>query len=293
MNIKTFYLYKIVNSINEKIYIGVTCRPELRFKEHCYKTSNCTKLKRAMNKYGSDKFSMEILCVGSEEYIIDLEEKAIKGYDSMNSGYNTMPGSPRMGGLTLPDDVKAKISESLNKYHSINIAWNKGLVKGLLDSDVPHYTMGFWFSSPRVACRALGIEASTFYRWRKEGTLGEEIHLSKDSLLVVPCYVGGIWFPNSKVASDKLNVKFSAIKKRIKDGAVEEALKKKGVSGEGNHMSGKTGALHHNSQAVEVEGKVYESISDAAFHTEYSKKMIYTRLKNNTPGFSRVPKDTK
>lgn len=292
MNGRAFSLYKIVNSINDKIYIGITSDPSRRLKQHKSDSSNCTKLKRAMLKYGPDNFSMEIICIGSEQYIIELEEKAITLYDSMMNGYNTMPGSAKSGNLTLPEEVKSKISESLNIYHSNNVAWNKGLVKGVLETDVPHYVMGFWFSSPRAACKALGIEASTFYKWRKEGTLGEEAHLSKDSLRVIPCYVAGVWFPSVYVAALTLNVKFDAIKKRIKDGAIEEALKKKGVSGAENHMSGKTGALHHNSQPVEVDGKVYESIADAALQTDYTKKMIYTRLKNNTPGFSRVSKDT-
>jgi predicted GIY-YIG superfamily endonuclease len=42
------YLYKIVNLVNDKIYVGVTKYPEKRFREHCHKNSSCTKLKRAM-----------------------------------------------------------------------------------------------------------------------------------------------------------------------------------------------------------------------------------------------------
>lgn len=281
-------MYKIVNSINDKVYIGITSRPKTRFKEHCYKNSNCTKLRRAMNKHGVDKFRMEVLCIGTEEYIIDIEEKAIKIYDSIVNGYNTLPGNPKTGGLTLPEDVKFKISDSLNTYHANNIAWNKGIFKESLPSDIPHYAMGFWFPSPRHAVRALGIKASTFYKWRAENTLGEEIHLSKDNVVDNFCYVGGMWFPNLRVASEMLEVNLSALKKRIRTSAIEENLKPKGVSGEANHMTGKTGALHHNSKSVLVDGVIYGSISEASRQTEYSKKMIYSRIKNKVTGFELV-----
>ena len=58
------YIYKIVNDINGKIYIGKTSSTiEKRFKEHCNdsKKERCEKrpLYDAMNKYGVENFTVE------------------------------------------------------------------------------------------------------------------------------------------------------------------------------------------------------------------------------------------
>ena len=58
------YIYKIINNINQKIYIGKTSSTiEKRFKEHCNdsKKERCEKrpLYDAMNKYGIENFTVE------------------------------------------------------------------------------------------------------------------------------------------------------------------------------------------------------------------------------------------
>ena len=58
------YIYKIINNINQKIYIGKTSSTiEKRFKEHCddSKKERCEKrpLYDAMNKYGIENFTVE------------------------------------------------------------------------------------------------------------------------------------------------------------------------------------------------------------------------------------------
>lgn len=58
----TGYIYKITNSINEKVYIGQTIRSvKQRFKEHFHPSSGCVFLQRAMVKYGYENFKVEIL----------------------------------------------------------------------------------------------------------------------------------------------------------------------------------------------------------------------------------------
>ena len=58
------YIYKIINNVNQKIYIGKTSSTiEKRFKEHCNdsKKERCEKrpLYDAMNKYGIENFTVE------------------------------------------------------------------------------------------------------------------------------------------------------------------------------------------------------------------------------------------
>lgn len=73
------YIYKIVNKINGKIYIGKTLKTiQERFNEHCndYKKDRNEKrpLYSAMNKYGIENFYIEEVekCLDSE---IDNREK--------------------------------------------------------------------------------------------------------------------------------------------------------------------------------------------------------------------------
>ena len=287
---KKFYLYKIVNSINDKVYIGMTSDPNLRFKQHLRRDSNCTKLRNAILCHGKKHFKMIILCVGSEDYIIDLEYKAILSYNSIEEGYNLVLGNPRTGGTLLPQETKDKISAGLNKFHSENDAWNKGIVIGRRKEYDPHYVCGFWFPHLDDANAILGIKFSTLYKWRKDGVLGETQRLRVDSYQV-PLYVAGFWFDTLTRASHSLGQAEPTLVKRLRDGNVEQKSQKTYKTGEDNHMTGRVGFAHHRSKAVEIDGVVYGSISQAAVSTGLTKKMIYTRLKNNTPGFVRVNKE--
>lgn len=284
---RKFYLYKIINKVNQKIYIGMTCRPEVRFKEHCSRYSTCTKLRNSIQKYGVENFRYEVLCIGSEEYILDLEEKAIIAYDSINNGYNLVLGNPKTGAILLSAEMKAKISQGLNKYHSENVAWNSGIVIGRRKEYDPHYVSGFWFPHLEGACECLNLNITQLHKWRREGTLGCTQRLRKDSL-ETPLYVGGFWFDSISRASSSLSQEPKTLYKRVKDGNIEQKNNKVGISGEENHMFGRTGFSHHRSKAVEIDGVIYGSISQAAQLSDFTKKMIYNRLKNNTPGFAWV-----
>lgn len=91
------YIYKITNLINQKAYIGKTMfNIEKRWKEHQKESktqrSQNRPLYRAMNKYGVENFSIEVL----EE--VDINELSIKEiywigyYDTYNNGYNATLG---------------------------------------------------------------------------------------------------------------------------------------------------------------------------------------------------------
>ena len=92
------YIYKIINTENNKIYIGQTIRNlHVRFNEHLNHKKD-TRLTRAFNKYGRDKFNIIKICcvIGSKEYVINklnkLETYYIKKYDSRKNGYNMTDG---------------------------------------------------------------------------------------------------------------------------------------------------------------------------------------------------------
>lgn len=89
------YIYKIINDINNKIYVGKTdFSIEKRFKEHCndaFKKSNWERpLYRAIRKYGTEHFHIELI-----EETDNPEEREIYWigyYDGFTQGYNATKG---------------------------------------------------------------------------------------------------------------------------------------------------------------------------------------------------------
>jgi len=118
-----YYIYKITNTINDKIYIGKTKRPERRMVEHMNHHSNRkTKFYNAVKKYGKDCFKMVIL----EEIIIDaerdgkidlLEQEYIKKYDTVKNGYNSTYGGD--GGNTYYGFTTGKINQIKEKHRVV------------------------------------------------------------------------------------------------------------------------------------------------------------------------------
>src|ERR1700678_709637 len=94
-------IYLITNIDNNKIYIGQTWKPlDIRFKEHCSIAPSRIHrmlITKAINKYGPDKFVIELLATTSSQNVADyLESSYIKEYDSISRpdgiGYNLKDG---------------------------------------------------------------------------------------------------------------------------------------------------------------------------------------------------------
>lgn len=88
-------IYKISNTVNDKIYIGQTIQPlSRRWQKHISDSKKKdTHLYRAMRLYGVDKFSIEVI-EGNipQEELSDKEKYYISQYNSFNDGYNSTPG---------------------------------------------------------------------------------------------------------------------------------------------------------------------------------------------------------
>ena len=99
-------IYKITNLINNKIYIGQTVHPNKRWREHQQRAKthyDNYPIHLAINKYGAENFSFEIL-EWTEQYD-DEELRLIKQYNSISpNGYNLIEGghSPIMLGEDHP-----------------------------------------------------------------------------------------------------------------------------------------------------------------------------------------------
>lgn len=91
-------IYKIINKINKKVYIGQTIKTfKERFKRHMSDSLNYridTKFSRAIRKYGQNNFIGYIIDTAiTQEELDEKECYWIKYYDSVNKGYNMTDGA--------------------------------------------------------------------------------------------------------------------------------------------------------------------------------------------------------
>lgn len=89
------YIYKIVNDINSKVYVGQTTYTlEDRFKQHLFSARHQApyKLYRAMNKYGIEHFHIMLIEECPNDELNIKEAYWIGKYNSFNNGYNCTLG---------------------------------------------------------------------------------------------------------------------------------------------------------------------------------------------------------
>lgn len=91
------YIYKIINNINDKIYIGKTTRTiSERWKEHQKDYLRIEESKRplyvAMRKYGIENFAIEQIEEVSIELLEEREKYWIEYFSSFKYGYNATIG---------------------------------------------------------------------------------------------------------------------------------------------------------------------------------------------------------
>lgn len=108
-----FYLYKITNKLNNKVYIGQTINPNARWSRHKSKekTKRNHHLYCAIRKYGVDNFFFEIIAQAkSLEDIDEAEIISIKQNNSFdrNFGYNISHGGN--GKRIISESTKKKLS---------------------------------------------------------------------------------------------------------------------------------------------------------------------------------------
>lgn len=88
-------IYCITNVLNGKQYVGKTLGTiEKRFKEHIKEKNRSTErpLYRAMNKYGIENFSIELLEECDYKQLANREQYWIKEKNSYHNGYNATLG---------------------------------------------------------------------------------------------------------------------------------------------------------------------------------------------------------
>jgi group I intron endonuclease len=117
-DMKNFFnrgVYRWVNIVNGKSYIGSSAQIHRRRNEHIRKLSKQKhenpKLQNAWNKYGPDAFEFEMLTFCPEEDLLWQEQLAINTFDAVKNGYNIslIAGAP-MRGRKASAETRAKLS---------------------------------------------------------------------------------------------------------------------------------------------------------------------------------------
>lgn len=99
---KIYYLYRIINKINGKIYIGQTVQPDKRWYQHKYMSEQekpSMVISYAIKKYGASSFTFEVIA-GCKNWndANDIETLLVSQYDSLvPNGYNVA-----LGGMNAP-----------------------------------------------------------------------------------------------------------------------------------------------------------------------------------------------
>lgn len=131
-------IYKITNTINNKVYIGKTYSTiERRFGQHKRdsRKDSCKDrpLYKAMNKYGIENFVITEL--GKFDNLEEKEMEFIKEYDSYKNGYNATLGGDGKRYIDLSDDYiidtykKLKSLKATSKELGISVDTIKNILR--------------------------------------------------------------------------------------------------------------------------------------------------------------------
>jgi group I intron endonuclease len=91
-----WYVYKLTNTVNNKLYIGITTNPSKRWETHLLASKDSQKpLYQSIRKYGVSIFTMEIICsdIMTEQAALLLEADYIKKLNTLvinRCGYNIL-----------------------------------------------------------------------------------------------------------------------------------------------------------------------------------------------------------
>ena len=119
MDDRIYYIYKITNLINGKLYIGQHCMNTKKDYYFAHGISHTGKIYgghntyfcRSIIKYGFENFSKEILEYCNGDNSNEREIFYISSYNSSNSdfGYNLTNGGSSLSGYKMTEEHKAKI----------------------------------------------------------------------------------------------------------------------------------------------------------------------------------------
>jgi group I intron endonuclease len=119
-----YYVYKIINKLNNKIYVGKTTKIKKRWNQHKNNAfsdnpktrAQCPKLYNAIRKYGTDNFAFSIIkeCISDDEMSKE-EIRLIAELDTIKCGYNITAGGDGPSGIHHPWWGRKHTEQSIKK----------------------------------------------------------------------------------------------------------------------------------------------------------------------------------
>lgn len=122
-------VYKIINLLNNKKYIGSSCNILQRFRQHKHKLSKNrhenSYLQNAWNKYGIEAFLFQIVEICSQDQLESREQFWIDKENTIDDkfGYNLRADASNK---YFSQKHRQKISDSLKMYYSMHNHPNLG-----------------------------------------------------------------------------------------------------------------------------------------------------------------------
>ena len=116
------YLYRITDTLSNKVYIGQSNKETERWRQHKYYARQEEPIQyvhRAMAKYGVESFVYEVIAMcHAQEDADELEIQLIKQYDSRNKehGYNVAPGGDHAWNAGLPKEQQPMYGKKQSEY---------------------------------------------------------------------------------------------------------------------------------------------------------------------------------
>lgn len=127
-------IYKIVNLVNDKFYVGSTNNKNERFRTHRNKlrrgVHHCAHLQASWNKYGEEKFAFKVIAhVPDGESLQDAEDAWLISHVGKAHCYNAglRSGAPMRGiqkerhpnfGKPVTEEQKQQISQTLKDFYA-------------------------------------------------------------------------------------------------------------------------------------------------------------------------------
>lgn len=177
-------IYKIYNSVNDKVYVGKTIRPlQDRFNRHIKDAMNFPNteihLQRAIRAYDPDKFSiMPIDFAETEQELNEKEKYWIKELNSICFGYNIAEGGA--GGNTYKGLSSEQMNVIRNKIRMKNSGSHNGMSKQIKCKSIIT-NEEYHFETVSECAKFFNIKNKTFIYVR---ATGKDATLYKDEWLI-------------------------------------------------------------------------------------------------------------
>lgn len=234
-NDTTYCIYRIVCTVNGKVYVGQTKKPERRKHDHFYRlkqNKHINKhLQNAFNCHGEQFFYFEILESGIDEDQIAIREQFwIVHFNSCINGFNATVGGDfepsrrgkRTGNIVKWNGVEyPSVSEAARANNIGNSAMRKRLKHGYKqDSDVPKRKdfgnpctwNGVPYPTVIAAANANNVTYKAMWERIREGISSDE------EIRNVPCIWNGVLYSSISKAAKALGISYAPMYKRVTKG---------------------------------------------------------------------------